>query len=327
MKRLLLACILSAFAGFVNADTAPVRVGVLKFGTVNWELDVVQHHKLGADNGISLTVVPLGSKNATSVALQGDAVDIIVTDWVWVSRQRAEGRKFVFFPYSLTVGSLFVRPDAGIIKLADLEGKKLGIAGGPVDKSWLLLRAYSKKTLDLDLKQAAEPTFAAPPLLNQLMLQGDLPAVLNYWHYGARLEAAGMRPLIQVTDIMAGLGVSGSVPLLGWVFEEQWAAQNRDALVGFLRSSYAAKAILDGNEDEWQRIRPLTKAEDDKTLAALRDSYRLGIPRQFGEPELTAARQVFSLLAKEGGRDLVGRSNELTAGTFWMETAPQSLLP
>lgn len=327
MKRLLMTCVLAVFTGALHAENAPVRVGVLKFGTVNWELDVIQHHGLDADNGVAVQVVPLGSKNATSVALQGGAVDIIVTDWVWVSRQRAEGRKYVFFPYSLTVGALLVHPDAGISRLSDLEGRKLGIAGGPVDKSWLLLQAYARKSQGLDLQQAAQPTFAAPPLLNQLMLQGDLPAVLNYWHYGARLEAAGMRPLIQVTEIMSGLGVDGGVPLLGWVFEEQWAAQNREALIAFLKSSYAAKNILDRSDEEWQRLRPLTKAEDEKTLAALRDSYRLGIPRRFGDQELEAARQVFSLLAREGGRDLVGRSSELTAGTFWMETVPQSLLP
>ena len=121
----------------VAATPARVRVGVLKFGTVSWELDVMQTHGLAAREGIDLQVVTLASTNATTVALQGGAVDLIVTDWTWVSRQRAEGRPFTFVPYSLTVGGLIVRPDSGIPELGDLRGKRLGVAGGPVDKSWL----------------------------------------------------------------------------------------------------------------------------------------------------------------------------------------------
>ena len=81
---------------------------------------------------------------------------LIVTDWIWVSRQRAQGRLYAFVPYSLTVGSLMVRPDAGIRTLGDLRGKRVGVAGGPIDKSWLLLRAYARRTLGEDLTKLAE---------------------------------------------------------------------------------------------------------------------------------------------------------------------------
>ena len=326
MRVFVTACLCLYF--LTNAAVAAertVRVGVLNFGTVNWELDVIDHHGLDEANGIDLKVVPLGSKNATAVALQGGAVDIIVTDWIWVSRQRAEDRPYAFFPYSLTVGALFVRPDAGIAELSDLRGKKLGIAGGPVDKSWLLLRAYTRDTLGLELKDEVEPAFAAPPLLNQLMLSGDLPAVLNFWHYGARLEAQGMKSLTTAVEMIRGLGIDTSVPLLGWVFEDAWAEEHRDALLGFLKASYSAKQILAQSDEEWQRIRDLTKAESDAILASLRDSYRAGIPRRFADAELEATRRVFAILAAEGGAELVGRSTALSPGTFWQGASPQAL--
>src|SRR5262249_59473080 len=64
----------------------------------------MQTHGLAAREGVEPRVVALASPNATSVALQGGAVDLIVTDWIWVSRQRAQGRLYTFVPYSLTVG-------------------------------------------------------------------------------------------------------------------------------------------------------------------------------------------------------------------------------
>ncbi len=294
----------------------PVRVGVLQFGTVNWELDVVDRHQLDELNNIELKIVPLSSKNAISVALQGGAVDLIVSDWIWVNRQRAAGKDYSFFPYSLTVGGLYVRPDAGIQQLADLKGNKLGIAGGPVDKSWLLLQAYSRQQ-GMDLSQAVEPAFAAPPLLNQLMLKGELPAVLNFWHFGARLQAAGMKSLIDVRAMLNGLGIEQPVPMLGWVFSSAWAKQHPQLVRGFIKASYQAKQILSKSDAEWETIAALTKAQDEATLLSLREGYRKGIPRQLAMNGYNVAAQVFAVLFKEGGKRLVGEATSLLADTFW----------
>ena len=311
---------LAALLLWLSAPTSPaaerVRVGILKFGTVNWELDVIRTHGLAEREGVDLQIVPLASKRATAVALQGGAVDLVVSDWIWVSRQRAERRAYVFVPYSLAVGAVrTTRP--GVSGLRDLQGKKVGVAGGPVDKSWLLLRAHSRRALGEDIADLVEPTFVAPPLLNQLMLRGELPAGLNFWHYGARLEAAGMQEVVRVETILTGLGIEAPVPLLGWVFDEQWGRDNERALNGFLRASYAAKQRLLESDEEWNRLRPMMKAEDDATANALRDAFRAGIPRGFGPAERDAAARVFALLAELGGAELVGSRPELSAGTFW----------
>jgi NitT/TauT family transport system substrate-binding protein len=317
--RIVVALLLAGLAvAPAAAQTGPpVRVGVLKFGTVSWELDVMQTHGLAAREGVEPKVVALASPGATSVSLQGGAVDLIVTDWIWVSRQRAQGKPYTFVPYSLTVGGVMVRPDADIRTPADLRGRRLGVAGGPVDKSWLLLRAYGRRTLGEDLAKVVEPSFGGPPLLNELMLRGELPAVLNYWQYGAQLRAAGMRELITIPEVLRTLGVPEPVPLLGWVFDERWAAQNRRAVTAFLRAAYAAKRILLTSDAEWERIRPLTGTTDPRVLPALRDAFREGVPRRFGAVEVEAAGRVFDILAREGGEELVGASRTLSPGTFW----------
>lgn len=294
-----------------------VRVGVLRFGTVNWELDVMNHHGLATKEGLDVQVTPLASKRATAVALQGGAVDAIVSDWIWVSRQRADGRDYVFVPYSVAVGGLLVRSDAGIESLEDLRGKRVGVAGGPVDKSWLMLRAYARAKLGEDLAEMVEPSFAAPPLLNKLAERGDLDAVLNYWHYGARLKAGGMREMLSVSEILPALGVERPMPLLGWVFSQEWAQNNADVLRSFLRASYAAKKVLSESDEEWNRIAPLTKAQDEATLVNLREAYRAGVPLVFGDAEREAAAKAYEVLAREGGRELVGDSAALEPGTFW----------
>lgn len=58
-----------------------------------------------------------------------------VADWIWVARQRAAGKPYVFLPYSRAVGGVVVPSGSNAETLADLSGQKIGIAGGPLDKS------------------------------------------------------------------------------------------------------------------------------------------------------------------------------------------------
>jgi NitT/TauT family transport system substrate-binding protein len=317
----LLPCTCLALASLCAqaADTAGVtlRVGVLQFGTVNWELDVMQAHQLAHKRGIHLKVVPLASGDASTVALQGGAVDVIVSDWIWVTRQRAEGANFSFSPYSNAVGSVMVKADGAIRSVAELKGHSIGISGGPSDKTWLLLRAYASKKLGLDLHSAAKPIYAAPPLLNELALSGQVDAALNVWHFDARLEANGMRPLIKLPEILAGLGVDKPIPLIGWVFREDWANQNREALERFLSASQEAKAIMAKSDAEWERLKPLMRAEDNGVFLALKNGYRNGIAScDYTDSQATVA-SVFKILAETGGDKLVGKSRSLSEGTFW----------
>ena len=294
-----------------------LRVGVLKFGTVNWELNVIQHHDLAKSEGVELEVVKLASKNATAVALQSGSVDMIVTDWVWVSRQRAEGGDLSFFPYSLAVGSLIVAKGSEIQSFRDLQGKKVGIAGGPVDKSWLLIRAVAKKREGIDLDDSVEKVFGAAPLLNQQILSGKLDAVINFWHFIARLESKGLKPLVTIGEAIEYLGAGSDVPMLGYAFRESWANSNKKIVQGFARSSRNAKALLTESQSEWDRLRPMMRAKDNATFIALRNGYLAGIPRSWGSAERKDAKELFEVLAKQGGKKLVGKSLKFQIGTFW----------
>jgi NitT/TauT family transport system substrate-binding protein len=244
-------------------------------------------------------------------------VDVIVTDWLWVSRQRAEGTDFTFAPYSTSVGSLMVPGDSPIKSLADLRDKRLGIAGGPVDKSWLVIRAMAAQRGGLDLDATVEKIFGAPPLLNEQIQLGELDAVINNWNFVAQLEAKGYRKIVGAEEAAHELGITRSVPLLGYVFSEKWAAEHKADILGLIEASRQAKKILGESDDEWHRLRPMMKAPDDATYEALRNGFRAGIPQAWGDPERTDAAALFAIMAKLGGEELIGKSATLQPGTFW----------
>ena len=301
----------------VIAEENVLNIGLLKWGSVNWEMDIIKHNELDKKNNIVIKKKFFSSKNAASIALQGKAVDMIVTDWIWVSRQKAENKKYVFYPHSMSVGGILVKHDSNITDIKSLENKKLGIAGSSIDKSWLLFRAYSNKKLGKDPIEFLKPNYAAPPLLNELVVRNEIDAVLNYWHYNARLKSKGYREIITVENILKDLGIESKIPAYGWVFSEDFGKKNKGLIDSFLNASNEAKKIMLSSDNEWERIFPLTNARDRTTLIHLRDAYRNGIPLTFGNKEIEETKKVFKILAKYGGRNLVGKSNEISPGIFW----------
>ena len=294
-----------------------VRVGAPKFGTVNWELSTIKRYQLDTDNGIDLEIVPFASGSAAKVAFQGGAVDIFVSDYLWVSRQRTEGKDVTIAPYSSSVGALMVPPDSDIRSLSDLGGKNIGIAGGPLDKGWLILRTLSRSRHGADPAQSASPQYGAPPLINKKLEQGELDAALSFWRWCARLEAQGYRRVMPVEEAARELGVTRRVPLLGYVFAESWVTKKPQAIAGFLRASRQAKAILRNDDAAWENLRELTRAKDEATFITFRKRFREGIPTSFGDADIAAAAELYAILANIGGKKLVGDSAVLAAGTFW----------
>ncbi len=320
-RRILLGAALSAAASPLRgAPMPPIRVGVLRFGTVSWEIDVIRHHALDAVANIALEPTEFATAQSTQVALQSGEVDIVVIDWLWVARQRGAGADWTFVPFSNAVGALIAPANSPVRTVPDLVGRRLGIAGSPLDKSWLILRAYASQRDKIDVDSKTNKSFGPPPLLAEQMKAGRLDALLTYWPYAAKAEAAGARRILAVEDAVSALGIATGVPYIGYTFAQHWAEQNPVLINGFIAASRQARGILAASDAEWQRLKPLTSAADDSELERLRDWYRSGIPLRWGEPERRAGIQLFELLAKIGGADLIGPIGAVPPGTFWPVT-------
>jgi NitT/TauT family transport system substrate-binding protein len=311
------AALLASLSVATRAPAADrIRIAAQKTGTLAWELDIIKAHGLDKRADLDIQVVELASTEAGKIALRSGSADLIVSDWLWVARERALGDKLVFYPYTSQIGAVMVPANSPIAGLADLKGKKLAIAGGPLDKSWLMLQAEARRG-GLDLKAQANIVYGAPPLLSQKALQRENDATLTFWNFCAELEGQGLKRGIDMEAIERRLGASGPVAMLGYAFDAGWAAKNKSAVGRFLDVAAKAKDILANSEQEWQRLGPRIGVSDSSGLEIYRRRYSEGIPRRPVRDEERDAVGLYRVLAEIGGVELVGPARELAKGTFY----------
>jgi NitT/TauT family transport system substrate-binding protein len=293
-----------------------LRVASLRFGSLSWLLETMRAEGIADKLGLTITVVDVATNQAGPVALLSGEAEVIVSDWPWALRQRAMGEQVKFAPYSSALGAVMVAPDSPVKTLADLKGKRLGVAGGAIDKSWLLLRAYSRQELGTDIAELALPSYGAAPLITEETRSGRLDAVLNFWTYAARLQGDSYRTVIGMDDVLKGLGIDPVPSMVGFVWREETEQAKSAEIAAFLAAVEQTNAVLATSDTAWDRIRSLVKPESDAEFAAIKAYYRAGIPGPWTGAETKAAEKLTQVLVDVGGAQLLGSDTQFDPKLF-----------
>ena len=296
------------------ADT--LRIAVQRTGTVAWELAVAKARGLDKAADLDIQIEELASTEAGKISLRGGAVDMIVSDWLWVARERALGDDLLFTPYSTALGAVMAPKTSTIASVADLKGKSIGVAGGPLDKSWLMLRALASRS-GFDLAKQARPAFGAPPLIAAKLTQGETDAALEFWNFCADLEAHGFKRVIDMGDVEKALGAKGPVAMTGYVFSAAFAKTHGPALKRFFAMLGKAHDALASDPAAWAPVHARLRATDAATFEAYRRRYLEGAPKRPVADEAADARALFKAIAGVGGAELTGGAKDLDPAAFY----------
>jgi len=319
IKRMLVAALAFAASAYLtsSAEAADrLRIAIQKTGTAAWEIEAIKAHGLDKAANLDIETTELASTEAGKIALEGGAVDMIIGDWLWAARERALGDKLLFTPYSSALGAVMAPKDSPVHTVADLVGRSIGVAGGPLDKSWLMLRAAALGE-GHDLSKDARPSYGAPPLIAEKLAQGETDTALEFWNFAADLEGRGFRRAIEMADVEKTLGATGPVAMTGYVFNESFAASHKDALKRFFAATSEARKILRQDPGAWAPIKARLRLKDDAALAVYRQRYLEGVPKRTIAEEAADASILYRRLAAVGGRELVGEAKALDTRLFY----------
>lgn len=303
---------------FAARAETPVRLTSVRYGTLSWLIETIRTESLDKKYGLDLKVIEVANNSAAPIALLSGEADVVVSDWTWAMRQRSKGRDFKFASYSSALGSLMVPKDSPARSLGDLVGKKIGVAGSGIDKSWVLLRAYSRKLLgkDKDIAKVAQTVFGAAPLITEEFRSGRLDACLNFWTYAARLSSGGARQIVSMADILKELEISPTPPLVGFIWSEKAVREKAVPIEKLLGAATEANAILAKSDEAWDKLRPLVKAASEGEFSAIKAYFRSGITQPWGPAETASAEKLTKLLIELGDAELVGDGTRFDPNLF-----------
>lgn len=304
-----------------RAAGGTLRIASVKFGSLAWLLETIKAEGLDRKHNVAIEIVETATNQSSPVTLYGGSADIVVSDWPWALRQRAQGEALRFAPFSAALGSIMV-PDASPIRsLPDLEGRRLGVAGSSSDKSWLILRAYARRTLGKDIADIVIPQFGAAPLLNEQLKDGRLDAVLNFWTFAARLEAQGFRTVLSMSEVLDGLGIAPQPALVGYIWKVDAERASQAEIDAFLTAAGEANELLSQDDRAWERLRPMMRAGDEKEFTLLRASYRSGIRGPWSAADMASARKIMNILLEGGDTDLAKHGTRFDPDLFYAPRA------
>lgn len=309
----------AACPALVRAEPGVIRLSSVKGGSVSWLIETIKAEKLDEKHGFALKVIEVATNSAAPVALLAGEADVIVSDWTWAMRQRSKGLDLKFASYSSALGALMVPKDSPVKSLADLVGKKIGVAGTGIDKSWILMRAYSNKVLGKDIAKNADVVFGAAPLITEEFKSGRLDACLNFWTYAARLAGAGSRQLLSMAEVINGLDIAPAPPLVGFIWSEKAVAANAVVVDKLLAAANDANAILGKSDDAWDRLKPLIKPASDAEMASIKQYFRSGIAAGWTSEETLAAEKMTKILIELGDAELVGDGTKFDPALFYTQ--------
>lgn len=255
-----------------------LSISVLQFGTAHWELDHILHRGLDRKHGYRLKLTPVANLPASRLAVTSGSVNGAVADLLWAQSRYQSGTPYLYLPFSSQIGDIVVADGSTIHSVADLAGKRIGVAGGPDSKGWILLQKVAAQQ-GFNLSDSADIQFAAPPLLNQALKRGQVDVIVTYWHFAARLKGEGdWRSAFRMADLLTSLRLDANLPVLGYVFPANWAQEHRVLIKRFAGSLSEAKAELAEDPTHWERLRPLMGNPDNGIFQALRDGFIAGTP-------------------------------------------------
>ncbi len=303
-------------------ETQTVRIGLQASGTFSWVVHAMEYFGIDEELGLTLTSETYATKQATEIALRAGDADLVVDDFVGVAQMRARDVPVRgVYPYSRATGGVVVPVDAGIETIADLSGKTIGAASLD-DKSLLILRALSVSKYDFDPQTDSSVIAASPPLMEELLAQGELDVAIPYWHFVPRMTASGdFRDLMEVSEMLSELGLSNDLPLLVMVARD---GMDPEVLRKFLRGFELTLARMQKDDGVWTSIldNELYSLPDPSLFPSVRARWEAGLPQAWTQETIDGLVALTEELVAVAGAEVVG-VDAINPATFTTEFAPK----
>lgn len=223
-------------------------------------------------------------------------IDIGFGGFTTMAIARARGKNVIvihgiFSPVNL----VFVPLDSPLETLSDLEGKKLGIFGGPSSTTFTFLSVIAKRWFDLDLAKDVELVTAPGPALAGLLDSGDVDAALVGTTESLKFEAKHTyRVLLDLSgEYRRRHGRSPAHVTI--TTNEDYAAAHGDVLRDFLRAYRDAVAYANETPEIWAEYGKRIEMSTDEEVALLRSKMSANLVSAWDAAQIETQTEYLAL--------------------------------
>jgi NitT/TauT family transport system substrate-binding protein len=227
----------------------PVIEGFVSHGALQWPEYIASEFGWFKENGVSLDMLVVGSGAAQQLA--AGALNLGYSGFPDFIRATNQGAplKIVINAIGAPPYAVYAKPS--IKQIADLKGKTVSI-GGTKDVTLIYMEAFiasaGLKATDLDFvyAKATQDRLAA-------LLSGGADAAILYPPSSFRAGAAGFTYLGDIEPYLKDF------PFTVWAVNTDWAAKNRETLLGYIQAYSRAIRWLYDSKNKDQAVDILVK--------------------------------------------------------------------
>lgn len=230
------------------AEPVEISVAELTAGTVALPIRMIKALDLPAKYGLKLRFVPFAGaiEGDTAFSLGKLTVHHSMNIIMGANVRRERNFGVFVFPLQKAHNRIVARADAGIAKLADLKGRRLGIfswAAGEVPLAQELLREAG-----VDMRKDVEVKVAPPPVLPVMLQKQQLDAALMFEPFGLKALMDGGR---LVADLQEEWQRRTGQPLvfLFIAFDDRFAREHPQEVRTYLRMHLEAVRAMQANPE------------------------------------------------------------------------------
>lgn len=324
--RIPIVLTLVALLSFGQAQNLPrVEAAMQAVGTFSWIVHGMDTFGFDVLNGIDVVGTTYASKTAVELALRGGEADVIVDDFLGPVLLRSNGiEATAIFPFATAVGGLVVGADSELSGIEDLRGATIA-ASSLDDKSLIILRALTISQYGFDVQNDSEVLAASPPLMSQLIGNGEADAALPLWHWVARMEAGGVaKELMTVADMLGMLDLPTDLPNLVVVARDGVDDDVKTKFITALVETIEYMRSLPNDDPFWQSILDLElySLPDESQFPAVVDRWRLGTVTNWTDTQVDGLVAMVDRLVEIAGAEVVG-VDSVPADAYSTEFVPQ----
>ena len=311
IRRLLLVLTVACAVVSPHAHAADrIRIAVQKTGTLAWELDDHQSPRPRQEgrsrSADHRTRQHRGRQDRAARRLGRHHRCRTGCGWRASARSATH---LVFYPYSSTLGAVMVPARSSDPQPSPISrARSLAVAGGPIDKSWLLLQALARSSgLDLQTASDARLWRAAALVAEGAAGRDRRDADVLEFLRGARRQGLQARGRDGRGHAEAS-APKAAVAIVGYVFDEAWAAQtSRRGRAASSRSRARPRRFLRPPTPIGSGSRRASARATRATLAIYRERYARRHPAPPHRREEADARDALSRAGRDRRRR-TGRS-------------------